>query len=158
MCCQRCYVRYVLRTAVSTPAAQRELRIPLCTELEREKWCMKNFRARILWTARENCWILILIPQRSLNSRTGSKATPTRAKVESPFGEVSSSNGVPIRPDQRTTLIQRGRRAWACWNRRRVGRGRTNGGYEAIEYRENHVCLLFSFSHVSCTLRWKSRA
>ena len=45
LCCQRCYVRYVLHTAVSTPAAaQREVRIPVCTELERENCFMKNFR------------------------------------------------------------------------------------------------------------------
>ena len=49
MYCQRCYVRYVLRTAVSTPAAQREVRIPICTELERENYRMKNFRARIFF-------------------------------------------------------------------------------------------------------------
>ena len=102
LCCQRCYVRYVLRTAVSTPAAQRELRIPGFTELERENCCMKNFTAPFFWTASENCWILISIPQRSLHSRTGSKATPKRAKLN-PYSAKfrTSSNGVhiPHRPD-----------------------------------------------------------
>ena len=87
---QRCYVRYSIRIAVSMPVVQGELGTPVCAELERENCCMKSFKPHIFWTEIKRCKTIMLIPKRSLHSRTESKATPKRAKIESPVGEVSN--------------------------------------------------------------------